>query len=146
MLILPSLHAVEWLDQPIHLRGGDPVEILYKMTASLESEDRKFFEPAYLAWRSEFVVRSGYAAIPEETKERAFAVFIDGITPRKLIPSGLMLRARNENSRDEFESELSGDELANRREHMRKHAKEADMLVVEALERYEFGKNRADQR
>jgi hypothetical protein len=136
LLMVSSLRAADWLDQPIRLAGKDPVEILYQMTAALGPEDRRFFEPAYLAWRAEFMVRSGYAVVPEETKERAFAEFIDGLTPRKLIISGLMLRARNENSRDEFESVLAGEELAKRREHMRKHTKDADMLVAAALVRY----------
>lgn len=106
-LLSQPLFAVEWLDRPIKVERKDTLDVLRAISETLSGEDKYYFELAYSAISAEFVVRSGYKKLSSEIRGQAFAEYIDGLTPRKIIIGGLMLRARNENARDEFEEQIS---------------------------------------
>lgn len=137
ILITVGVQAQTWLDKPIQVSAGEnALAALAKITNKLTEDDRFYFEQAYSAFIAEFTGTKVYAIVPETEREKALNAFIDGLTPRKILIAGLMLRARQHNQRDDYGSQLTGPEKASRNQHMHAHSKEADEMVVYAFQNY----------
>jgi len=142
-LALPISRAADWLDTPIVIPADtNSFDVLAKFADGLPEEDRFFFEQAYAALRVEFVVNKAYSGISIQDREAILTAYVSGMTPRKIIVSGMTLRAVQYNQRDEWESLLkSEEERKDRREHVKKDGENAYRLSLEALKRYKTEAN-----
>ena len=112
------------------------MDVLNDIAERLPEEDRFFFETAFYAISLEFVVTTGYSEIDVKLRQKLFADFIEGLTPRRIIIYGIMLRARQYNQRDAYEGVGSEEVIEARRIPRKKVGKEAEDLAVAALKRY----------
>jgi hypothetical protein len=146
-LASPISQAADWLDTPIVIPAGTKSsDVLAKLADSLPEEDRFFFEQAYTALRIEFVVNKAYSGISIQDREAILTAHVSGMTARKIIVSGMTLRAVQYNQRDEWEPLLkTEEERKDRREHMKKDGEDAYRLSLEALKRYKTEANQPVQ-
>ncbi len=144
-LALSISRAADWLDTPIVIPSEtSSFDVLAKFADSLPEEDRFFFEQAYSALRIEFVVNKAYSGISIQEREAILTSHISGMTPRKVIISGMMLRAVQYNQRDAWEPVLKTEEERKaRRESVKKAGEDANHLSLEALKRYKTEANQA---
>jgi len=136
--------AVDALDTPIKvLAGEDSLGALNRVAGTLPEDDNFFFSQAIVAIRAEFIGNKAYESIQLNQREAMLTAHIEGITPRRFIVFGMILRASQFNERDDWEDSLSGDARVARREHMKKDGMEACRLTLMALKRYKIEANQA---